>query len=132
MRPSTLEMMRHVPLEDGHVPLEDGHVPLEDGHVPLEDGHVPLEDGHVPLEDGHASLCLCMEVFGGWGNEPINVRSMMPKKTKLTSNDVTSTIFMYSCLSICSNNQLLGLLVVVLCIPTLYRCSNIHNVVRHS
>ena len=41
-RLSILEMMKHVPLEDGHVPLEDGHVPLEDGHVPLEDGHASL------------------------------------------------------------------------------------------
>ena len=81
----------HVPLEDGHVPLEDGHVPLEDGHVPLEDGHVPLEDGHVPLEDGHTCIPLVVEVFGGWGNEAIICCLNCQKRWP--PSEVTSTIY---------------------------------------
>ena len=63
--PSTLEKMRHVPLEDGHVPLEDGHVPLEDGHVPLEDVHVPLEDGHTCIPLNEAIMC-CLNCQKRW------------------------------------------------------------------
>ena len=52
---------------------------------------------HVPLEDGHACIPLVVEVFGGWGNEAINVLLAISKKvvTQLCRplNEVMSGIY---------------------------------------